>query len=213
MLDEKGENFRYKFTVRDIRCRLGAGNRAVHRFAINPGEINSVYYHEGNARCYLLEASVIKGKGEFQVLGAVPELQKDYIKVAYECFKKTMNDPFSQKDVTVFLPSPIPDRAENNIGCAVFAALSSLVLNIDLAIQDIAFVGGVDLNGNLYFDEADVMPLMRAIENSGITTVYAPLGVGELLSAYMGKNIKTTVIEAQNVKNLMAVAMAKSRAS
>lgn len=211
MLDEKGEEFSHKFTVKDIRCRLGAGKRQTHLFAINPGEINSIYYYEGRAHLFLLEASIAEGSGELYVLGDVPQLQKDYIRVAYEYCRKTMRGQFENKDVTFFVPVPIPEDADNHVGCAAFAALSCLMLDVEPAIQNIAFIGGVDLNGNLYFDETDVVPILRTVENSSITTIYAPPGVSEMMASFANKNSNITVIEAQNAQHLVSMAVAASR--
>ena len=86
-----------------------------------------------------------------------------------------------------------------------------MILNTGLEIQDIAFVGGVDLNGNLYFDDSDAAPLLRAVKEANIKTIYAPIGVSEMISTCGNSDCNVTVIEAQNAQHLISIAIAANR--
>lgn len=201
------------FCKEDVRNLLGPSRKVLRTFAVNPGEINAAFYHAGKANFFLIEAVVTEGKGKLRVLGPVPNLQKEYIRAAYECVRQTTTCNLSSKDVTVFVPQPIPDGTENYIGCAAYAAICSKLLNISLAIRDIAFVGGVDLNGNLYFDESDITPLLKSMRAMGITTLYAPLGASAMIDSKVDSAYNVTVIEAQDAKSLISLAVNRNHLS
>jgi len=207
-LNESGDSYCYTFTVDDVKSLLGPGKRIHRNFAVNPGEINAVFYHEGRAHFFLLEAAVMPGGGKLKVLGPIPEVQKEYIRVAYECMKNTTSVDVSDKDISIFVPHALPVSADNHVGCAAYAAMCSLILGTGLEIQNIAFAGGVDLNGNLYFDAPDIKPLLKAAKEADIKTIYAPLGVSEMLCA--DTNCDITIIEAQQAQNLVSLAVAAS---
>lgn len=210
-MSERGEEYSHAFTKDEVRGLLGSPKRVRRSFALNPGEINTAYYYDGAARILLMEAAVTRGSGQFKVFGPVPEAQKEYIQIAYECMKNTMSIDLSDKDVAVFIPHTVPPSLDNHLGCAAYAAICSQILNVRLELRSIAFVGGVDLNGNLYFDDADVLPLMRALREAGIDTIYAPLGVGEMIRSHADETCSVTVMEAQDARSLLSLAMAASR--
>ena len=79
MLDQNGDDYSHTFTREEVIKLLGPSRRTRRSFAVNPGEINTIFYYEGTAHFFLLEASVANGTGRFQVLGPVPDLQKEYI--------------------------------------------------------------------------------------------------------------------------------------
>ena len=211
MLEEKGEEYCHTFTKEEVIKLLGPSRQTRRSFALRPGEINAVFYYEGRARFFLMEASMSRGSGELHVFGPVPPLQKDYIQVAYECVKNTTSYELSDKDISIFVTQAIPESADNHIGCAAYAAICSLILQKGLKIQDIAFVGGVDLNGSLYFDDSDVTPLLRAVKEAGIKTIYAPLGVGEMISACADPDCTITVVEARIAQHLISMAVAANK--
>ncbi len=78
-------------------------------------------------------------------------------------------------------------------------------------IRDAVFVGGVDLNGNLYFDAPDMSPLLRTVRSSGIHTIYAPPGVSEMICLAADPDCSVTVIEAQSAEHLISMAAAANR--
>lgn len=210
-LAEKGEACTQVFTSRELRELLGPGRLITRSFAALPGEINTLFYHDGAAHVFMLEVSVTEGTGQFKVLGPVPELQRDYLRVAYECLRNTAGYDMSKKDVTFFISRTIPDVFENHLGCAAYAALWSRLLDTELKIENSAFVGGVDLNGNLYFDASDITPLLKAVKASGIDTIYAPAGVSEMIGSCADDDCSLTVVEAQNAQMLISMALAESR--
>ena len=210
-LAEKGESFRHVFTADELRKLLGPSKRISRTFAVRPGQINTLICHNGAASFFLMEASISEGTGQFQVLGPVPDTQKDYIRVAYECLRNTAGYDLSKKDVTFFIPHVLPDTAANYVGCAAYAAMCSRLLDTELKIRDIAFVGGIDLNGNLYFDSADVTPLLNAVKLSNIGTLYVPVGVSQMISSCAGEDFSVTVVEAENAQMLISTAITASK--
>lgn len=210
MREENGPDYRHVFTGESVRSLLGPPNRIKRSFAVNPGEINSVFYHNGEAHLFLMEASVVPGSGKFAILGPVSELQKDYIRVAYECIRNTIRCDLSMKDVSVFIPHAIPMSLDNHIGCAAYAAIGTLILHSSLDIRDIAFIGGVDLNGNLYYDGTDIRPLLRTLREADIKTLYAPVGVSEMISSCSDASCDVTVVEARDAQSLLSMALAAS---
>ncbi len=208
--DEEGDDYERLFSKDDVRDLLGPSKKVFRTFAVNPGEINAAFYHAGKAHFFLIEAVMTEGKGELRVLGPVPDLQKEYIQVAYECVRQTTSCDLSSKDITIFIPQPVPGGAENYIGCAAYAAICSKLLNTSLAIRDIAFVGGVDLNGNLYFDESDITPLLKSMKTMGITTLYAPFGTSAMIDPKVNSECNITVIEARDAKSLISLAVSRN---
>lgn len=208
--DELGPAYRRVFTERDLQVLFGNGNRVRRHFAMNPGEINAAFYYNGGAHFFLMEASVTPGKGELQILGPIPQLQQQYIRAAYACIRHTTTCDMNRWDVTVFIPQPVPDGVENYVGCAAYAAICSKLLKVTLNIRDIAFVGGVDLNGNLYFDESDVTPLLKAMYAQGITTLYAPFGITATIDPQIHQNYPVTIIEARDAQSLISLAVSRS---
>ena len=207
MLEKEGIDLSHTFTREEVIRLLGPSKRVKREFRIRPGVINSMYYHQNRAHFFMLQASVVKGSGKLEILGQIPELQKQFIQVAYECVRNTTQYDMSERDVTIFVPHEIPSGLENHVGCAAYAAICSRIMNLELQTPDSVFVGGVDLNGSLYFDEADIRPFLRAVKEANIKTVYAPAGVSELIAANAGDDCSVLVIEALNAEQLLSIAV------
>ncbi len=198
------------YGAEEIRKLFGPEKKVVRHFAIRPGEVNAAYYHEGQAHFFLIEASVMPGTGQFQVLGPVSKLQEEYCKVAYLCVRNTINASacdLTKCDVTVFIPQPIPEGPENHVGFACYAAICSKILNQNLALKKTCVVGGCDLNGSLYFDECTLTPLLRAMAASGVTTLYAPMSTNRLIDPATDGNSGVTVVEAPDAATLFRLAV------
>ena len=201
------------YTTSDIRNLFGPGKSVVHNFAIHPGEINAAFYHNGKAHFFLLEAAIVPGTGKLEILGPMAEIQKEYCKVAYTCVRNTINPTvcdLSKYDVTIFVPGPIPGGADNHVGFACYAAICSKLMNTNLALNDICFIGGCDLYGSLYFNESDLTPLIRSMKVHGISTVYAPVGTNQLINAKYNNDCNITIVEAPDAKTLFSLAVAQS---
>lgn len=201
------------YTVEDVKEMFGPGRAVVRNFAINPGEVNAAFYHNGKAHFFLMEASVTPGSGKFEVLGPIGKLQEEYCKVAYWCVRNTTNASacdLSKYDVTVFVPQAIPEGTDNHVGLACYAAICSKILNRNLAIKDICFVGGCDLNGSLYFDENDLTPLLRSMKARGVSTLYAPMGTNRLVDAKVNCECNVTIIEGPDATTLFSLAVTRS---
>ena len=198
------------YTSQDVRELFGPGKAVVRSFAINPGEVNAAFYHEGSAHFFLMEASIMPGNGKFEVLGPVSKMQAEYCKVAYQCVRNTTNTAacdLSKLDVTVFIPQPLPDGSRNHVGLACYAAICSKIMNRNLALKQTAFIGGCDLNGSLYFDENDLTALLRAMKAHGISTLYAPMGTSRLIDAKVNCECGVTVIEGPDATTLFSLAI------
>lgn len=211
--DDNMAHAKRTYTVEDVKELFGPGRAVVRNFAINPGEVNAAFYHDGKAHFFLMEASVTPGSGKFEVLGPIGKIQEEYCKVAYWCVRNTTNVSacdLSKHDVTVFVPQPIPEGTDNHVGLACYAAICSKILNRNLAIKDICFVGGCDLNGSLYFDENNLTPLLRAMKNRGVSTLYAPIGTNRLVDAKVNCDCQVTVIEGIDATTLFSLAVTRS---
>lgn len=198
------------YTVEDVRSLLGPGQKVVRKIAIHPGEVNAAFYHGGRAHFFLMEAVVIPGSGKFETIGPMGPMQTNYCKAAYWCVRSTTNCDLSQYDVAVFVPQPIPEGLENHVGLACYAAICSKLLNANLALRDICFVGGCDMNGSLYFDENDLTPLLRAMKSQGVSTLYAPIGTNRLVDAKTNADCNVTIVEAPDAKTLFSLAVTRN---
>lgn len=198
------------YTEADIRTLFGRSHVIKRYVAAHPGEINTAFYHAhaGRAHFFLVEAIVSPGSGKFDVLGPVPRNQKEYCRAAY-IYVRQMVDPavfdFSKLDVTVFIPQDIPDVADNYVGLACYAAICSGLLKKNLASPKTCFIGGCDLFGNMYFDEYDLTPLLRAMKARGIDTLYAPMGTAALLDPLVTEDCAITILEAPDAKTLFRI--------
>lgn len=201
------------YTVEDIRTIFGPSRKVTRSFAIHPGEVNAAFYHGGRAHFFIMEALVVPGSGKFETIGPMGKMQVDYCKAAYWCVRNTTNSAacdLSKYDVTVFVPQPIPEGVENHVGLACYAAICSKLLNTNLALRDICFVGGCDMNGSLYFDENDLTPLLRAMKAQGVSTVYAPMGTNRLVASQTNSDCNVTIIEAPDAKTLFSLAVTRN---
>lgn len=201
------------YTVDDIRDLLGPGRRISRHFAINPGQVNAAFYHEGKAYFFLVEAAVVPGTGKFKALGPMSKIQEEYCEVAYWCARNTISSSaydFGKFDVAIFVPQKIPEGADNYVGLASYVAICSKLMNTNLAINDTCFIGGCDMNGSLYFDENDLTPLLRTMKARGVSTLYAPMGTNRLVKAKGNSDYKVMIVEAPDAKTLFSLAVAQS---
>ena len=201
------------YTAEDIQNILGPSKKVTRSFGIRPGEINAAFYHDGRAHFFLIQVSVISGTGKFETLGPMGSMQADFCKVAYLCARNTVNSAscdLSKYDVSVFVPQPIPESMNNHVGLACYAAICSKLLNTNLALNDICFVGGCDVNGSLYFDESDLTPLLRSMKAQGVSTLYAPMGTSKLVSPKTSADCNVTIIEAPDAKTLFSLAVTRN---
>ncbi len=202
------EQPRRVYTVRDMKDLFGPGRTVVRSFAINPGEVNAAFYYQGRAHFFMIEASVFPGTGKFEVLGPMAKIQEEYCKVAYYCVRNTTTCDLSKYDVAIFVPQPIPEGLDNHLGMACYAAICSKLLNTHLALRDTCFIGGVDMNGSLFFDENTLTPLLRAMRDRGLSTLYAPAGTNRLVDTKAVGDCNVVIIEGADAKTLFSLAVA-----
>lgn len=210
---DAGKVVRKVYTAEDIKELLGPGRTISRHFAINPGQINAAFYHDGKAYFFLIEAAIVPGTGKFKALGPMTKIQEEYCEVAYWCARNTINSSacdFSKFDVAIFVPQKIPEGADNHVGLASYAAICSKLMNTNLAINDTCFIGGCDMNGSLYFDENDLTPLLRSMKARGVSTLYAPMGTNRLVNAKANSDCNVTIVEAPDAKTLFSLAVAQS---
>lgn len=201
------------YTAEDIKNLLGPGRAILRHFAINPGQVNTAFYHEGKAYFFLVEAAVVPGSGNFKVLGPLTKIQEEYCEVAYWCARNTISSSacdFSKFDVAIFVPQKIPEGVDNHVGLASYVAICSKLMNTNLAINDTCFIGGCDMNGSLYFDENDLTPLLRSMKARGVSTLYAPMGTNRLVNAKANSDCNVMIVEAPDAKTLFSLAVAQS---
>lgn len=151
------------YGVEDIRRLFGPGKQIVRHFAIHPGQVNAAVSDNGKVRFLLLEAAVVPGSGKFHVIG-MGSRQRGYSEAAYWCVRNTVSPSvcdLSKCDVTVFVPQTLPDGYENHVGAATYAAICSRILNRTYALSGSCFIGGCDLNGNLFWDDNDLTAVDR----------------------------------------------------
>lgn len=201
------------YSVQELKDLLGPPKQILRQYAIRPGQVNAAFYYNKTAYFYMIEAAVAPGSGKFEVLGPAAKLQQEYCKVAYWCARNTISKSacdFSQCDVTIFIPQPIPEGVENHVGFACYAAICSKLMNIDLALKDICFAGGCDMNGSLFFDANDLTPLLQAMQARGISTLYAPMGTTQLVNPKASGTGSVTIVEAPDAQMLFGLAVTQS---
>lgn len=199
------------YTEKEMVQVMGRRRKAVSRFAILPGQAPFAVIDENGVGIHMLEASCRPGTGRFEVLGPMAAIQHQYARAAYHCVCNTMGWDLSRLDVTVFIPASIPSGAENHIGLACFCAICSRLTGIAMPMRDIVFLGGCSLNGSVYTSAADLLPLIQAMPVSGAATIYAPLGVQDLVDAQDCIGRSVTIVEAPDARTLFTLAAAQAR--
>ena len=203
--EEKGDSFRKEYSVDILRTILGRSRCIRHRIHMFPGVVNAAFYHEGVAHFFAVEASVRPGTGQFEVLGPMAQIQAQYAKTAYLSICSSIKVDMTKLDVSIFIPQVIPEGAKNHVGLACYAALFTKMLKVQLPLNDIVFIGGCDINGMLYFDECDLTPMLRAMAEQGIETLYAPTGSSSVITGTI--NRKVNIVEAPDAQTLLGLAV------
>lgn len=196
------------YTADDIKRLLGIGKIVSKSFALCPGMATTAYYYQGQAQMYHIEAATLPGTGKLEIIGVVGSTQREYCKAAYYCVRNTIPYDLSKTDVTLFVSEAIPDNAQNNIGLACYAAICSKLLNKKLPINTCCFIGGCNLNGSVYFDGNTITPLLRSMMSSGITVLYGPVGISQLMGANETAALSTTIVEGPDAQFLFRLALA-----
>lgn len=194
------------YSAEDIVELLGPFKRVTRKLVGYPGMITSAFYHENTAYTYLMEATIIPGTGKFEVLGGIPAQQREYCRAAYYCVRNRAAFDLSKFDVTVFSPQPIPDSASNQVGFACFAAICSGLTNDCLLPDNAVFLGGIDLYGNIFFDESDLTPLLKTMKASKMATLYAPMGTARKINMKELDDCNISIIEAPDAPALLTIA-------
>lgn len=109
-------------------------------------------------------------------------------------------------DVSIFIPQVIPEEPRNYVGLACYMAIYCKLLKARLALNDIVFIGGCDINGMLYFDECNLTPVLHAMAEQGIETLYAPTGSSSIIMDTFGN--KVNIVEAPDAQTLLGLAVA-----
>ena len=198
-----------EYRADDIPGLFGRGKRIVRHFAIHPGQVNMAVCDHGEVGFVLLEAAIFPGNGKFKVVGPLDRQQKEYCEVAYWSVRNTISPnvcDFSSCDVVIFVPQQLSGQA-NHVGAATYAAICSRILKKNYALDKACFIGGCDLNGSLFWDNNDLSALLNAMKENGMTTLYAPLGTGELMNSQVSCDCGVAVLEAINAEMLVRLAM------
>lgn len=211
--DGAGKNFRHTYTADEVKAILGPTGTVTQSFAVHPGQVNAAFFHDGSAHFFMLEATVLPGRGRFRVLGPLGPLQTEYCEAAYWAVRNTTTCDLSRYDVTIFVPRAIPDTPDNQVGLACYSAICSRLLGRQLALKDLCFVGGCDLNGNAYFDCGSLSPFLRAMDSAQPGTLYVPMGAAGLVTPRDNPNGKTVILEAQDARTLFTLAVTQSLAA
>lgn len=206
--EEKADSFRKEYSVDMLRSILGRSRCIRHGIHMLSGVVNAAFYHEGVAHFFTVEASVRPGTGHFEVLGPMAQIQTQYAKAAYLSICSNTKVDMKKLDVSIFIPQVIPEGAKNHVGLACYAALFTKMLKVRLPLNDIVFIGGCDINGMLYFDECDLTPMLRAMAEQGIETLYAPTGSSSVIMDTFCN--KVNIVEAPDAQTLLGLAVAHS---
>ena len=195
---------RMVYSSREVEEVLGPSRVLEKRMAPTPGLVFSAGCCEGRPVVFPVEASVTPGTGNFEVLNAGP-LVEGQCRAAYLCLRNEMDSmDFSTLDITVMLPRTIPFMEGNYVGVAAYAAMVSALFKDVGFIRNKAFLGGCDLFGNISMDTNDSDALLRMLSQSGLDTVYAPLGLSAQVRS--GGTGSVTVVEGVDVHTLMMTA-------
>lgn len=206
-MNETPNSGSYTYTPALIRELLGPERRQVQTFLAVPGMVQGVLMSGGEVQFFQMEATVTPGHGEFQILGNLNETQKSYCRAAYCCLRSSCNVDFSRLNVTVFLPTEVQTGCENQVGLACYAAIYSRLVGKNLASRSVCFFGGCALSGSIYLPAVNLSVLLRAMQNAGVTKLYAPLGTGRYLKPTLLQNYQVTVVEAPDAATLMRLAL------
>ena len=193
----------------ELRRLFGPGRRIVNVNISHPGRAMGAYCQDGKARLFDVQASLTAGSGDLRILGPLTDVQKDYAMAAYECVRSTSGFDLERVDVTLFARYPIEESAGNAMGMAVFAAICSLLCGRTMDLGKILFLGGCDLHGNLYAEQCELLPILKMMKDRDMTTLYAPLGTGQIIQQLRDYEGGILVVEALDAKTLFTLASAR----
>ncbi len=199
-LRENGEDHIHTFESSELRYLLGPPK--TRRRETQPGVAAAFVYQDSSAYETWVQASSAPGEGAFRVLGA-SLLQREYLQAAFECVRGMVMRDRPNFDITVFLREPTPCD-KNLLSFAAFAAILSRLTGVDLGKT--AFIGGIDLAGTLYFDESNILPLLKALQRSDVRTIFAPAGTIEMIDIQAPDLCpQVKVIESRNAMDLLSL--------
>lgn len=92
-------------------------------------------------------------------------------------------------DVSICIPQVIPEEPRSYVWFACYGAIYCKILKARLALNDIIFIVGCNINGMLYFDECDLTPMLHAMAKQGIETLYAPTGSSSIIMDTFGNKV------------------------
>lgn len=168
------------WTGADLRRLLGPGSCVTHHMALVPGMARGLALWEGGAAELLVQAAVLPGNGELEILGVPDLLQRDAVRTACYGVQTTMAPVLAKRKVVVSLTTPAPPGCAAFLGLPAFMAVCSAVQRRTLSPEAV-FVGGADLMGNLFFASPTARPVLSALSGSG-HTLYGPAALEDLLS-------------------------------
>lgn len=193
----------------DVRKLLGPGRALNRNFNLKQGMAIACCKKNGRVVSFPVEALSNPGSGELKILNMESQTLKDYVAIAYNALKSTMWATVKDRDITVATPEPsLPADEGNHIGLACYAAILSELTGMTL--PSCAFLGAVDLKGNMYLDDTVMDPYVSVLYNKGIRTIFAPPGSSALLYSDHAPDME--IIEAESVGVLMEIVALKSMA-
>lgn len=201
------------YTAEEVKSILGPSKQICRPFNVHAGSVRFGYMAQGHALLAMLEVSIEKGAGKLEILGAVPPIQKQYVRIAWKAVKQTTSYDLSAVDVTVFFPTPIAvESPENVVGLPVYLGLCSALIQAPLNLADTVIYGsGIDLFGNIYLDSAALTtPFISTMEEEGIRVMYGPTGLYSRFD-FRKCNTSPIILESHDGEALVRMVMANNQ--
>ena len=192
------------YEVEDIVSLFGKREVNRRNIATAPGQAKTIVCYDNHSFHVLIQATCKRGSGKLDIYGVIGDYQRDCCKVAYECAKGLSNIDFEKLDVSLYISRNIPAFTYNFLGCATFAAIMSAITK-RLIPSDIAYLGGCDLLGNVFWDESNLNSIISCAESAGESALYGPIGLAELA----GETYGISIIESYNAALLFEVSSAQ----
>ena len=176
LLREQDPTVRKSYTLEDITQILGPAKHIKRSILHQPGIARSVYVKDGIAAETCVEAMVLPsdgGKGDLHIIRCPSAELRAQVEAAYYCAVKH-GLVRSRDRVAVQLDTNIPPDLDGHyLPMAVFAAIYTAVTH-KCPDKSVAYVGGVDILGNIWTDASVAEKIIRCCRENNIDLLFAP---------------------------------------
>jgi len=180
-----------------------------------PGVATGLAYTPAGGVIIFIEAARFPGRGNMTLTGQLGDVMRESAQAAMSLLKSRLNgksasDDLAKTDFHIHLPAGATPKDGPSAGVALFAALTSLVINRPIR-PDVAMTGEITLRG-LVLPVGGIKEKILAARRAGIKTVILPYRNRRDLDELPPEIRKSLKFElARTVDDVLNIALAKTK--